>query len=140
MWAFADDWERDGEFDLTVPPDGGVRFLEHQRALYARGRTEPGRIVTYAATHEESAHGHAAAGDFLPVRTLFPNGLPATVYTGDEDDPFDRAQAMIRFQTMAQFAERLGYRSGGRFPHPDWPHIEVENWRDLPVVKEEPTA
>lgn len=42
-----------------------LRTPARQAALYARGRTVPGRIVTKASSHLRSWHGHGLAADII---------------------------------------------------------------------------
>lgn len=44
-----------------------LRDAESQNALYAQGRTKPGRIVTNAKAGQ-SWHNHACAFDFVPIK------------------------------------------------------------------------
>lgn len=145
MQRFADAWQREGTFDLTVPEGGGDRDDALQLVDFAKGRrqlddgtwviTNLAKVVTFARTAIDSAHGHRAAGDLHPVRTTFAtNGLPATVYMGDEEDPIVRTEALRLFQLLGEFAEAHGFEWGGRFPHYDGPHVQVPHWRTLPLV------
>jgi len=142
---FADAWELAGPFDLTVPGTGGNRTDDQQLLLWSKGRTflpntkvwvtsDVSKVVTRARSAADSAHGRGAAGDFHPVRSHFANGLPATVWTGAEEDPLERATAVRRFEALGGFAEKAGLEWGGRFPHFDGPHVQLKNWRALPRV------
>lgn len=57
------------DFGIT----SGVRSTEEQQALYAQGRTAPGRVVTYAdgvrskSNHQAKDDGYGYAVDFAPV-------------------------------------------------------------------------
>ncbi len=142
---FADVWEQTGTFDLTVT--SGARTDADQLVDWAKGRAmnrgiwvimDPKAVVTYAQTAINSAHGHDAGADLHPVRTYFGNGAPATIYTGGETEPGVRAEALKRFRAMGEFAERIGFEWGGRFPHFDGPHLQVPHWRDLPLYKGTP--
>lgn len=44
-----------------------LRDAESQNALYAQGRTKPGKIVTNAKAGQ-SWHNHACAFDFVPIK------------------------------------------------------------------------
>lgn len=94
----------------------GARTVEQQQALYALGRTKPGKIVTYAdgikekSNHQlkEDGFGHAADCAFLDQ-----SGRPSW----DEDFPW---------RAYGECAKAVGLRWGG-----DWttlvdrPHVEL---------------
>jgi peptidoglycan L-alanyl-D-glutamate endopeptidase CwlK len=88
-----------------------VRTPARQAWLYAQGRTRPGVIVTNAADHLRSWHGHGLAVDIVCRRTLW-------------DDP-----AFFRALGRAVAAEGLTW--GGAWPTlPDAPHLQ---WGGCPV-------
>jgi len=93
----------------------GVRTLQQQQALFAQGRTKPGKIVTRAdgiinrsnhQTHDDGA-GHAVDCTFLG-----PDGRPRW----SDDDPWPLYGAMAR---------ALGLKWGGDWQTPDRPHVEL---------------
>jgi peptidoglycan L-alanyl-D-glutamate endopeptidase CwlK len=93
----------------------GLRTTEQQQALFAKGRTAPGSIVTNAdgvtrkSNHQakDDGFGHAADCTFLE------NGKP----TWSEKYPWPAYGAC---------AEAVGLRWGGRFKSlPDKPHVEM---------------
>lgn len=92
----------------------GNRTEEEQAALYAQGRTKPGRIVTNLdGVHRKSNHQGGRAVDCAFVDD------PATkkVETWDERQPWE---------VYGTMAEALGLRWGGRWKSPvDRPHIEL---------------
>lgn len=101
-------------FDLAIVC--GFRTQSEQRALYAKGRTEPGKIVTNARSSDETAHGRGGAVDFCPV-------------LGGKWLWDDKA----KFELVGGYAEARGFVWGGRFSSPiDLDHVEVKLWRDLP--------
>jgi peptidoglycan LD-endopeptidase CwlK len=87
----------------------GLRTVEEQQALFAQGRTKPGKIVTYAdGVKVKSNHqsGRAADLTFLTPDFQVTWKGPWSLF-GDE-------------------AERLGLRWGGRWVKPvDRPHVEL---------------
>jgi hypothetical protein len=154
MQPFFDRLEAVLGFDCTVPEDGGNRDDAIQLRLWAIGRalkhgcdprleanwtvTHRDQVVTYALSAEDSAHGHGGGADVLPVRTLFANGLPATVWLGTEENPADRAEA-VRLQGLVSaearaFLESVPIECGADWPAPktDGDHYQVANWRELP--------
>lgn len=60
----------DSPVDFTIVE--GVRTTERQKELYAKGRTEPGKIVTYAdgvvnkSNHQAREDGYGYAVDLYP--------------------------------------------------------------------------
>jgi peptidoglycan L-alanyl-D-glutamate endopeptidase CwlK len=93
----------------------GVRTLEQQQALYAKGRTAPGPIVTKAdgtivrSNHQPHADGFGHAVDCA----FIVNGRPSW----DEGLPWPLYGAM---------AKALGLRWGGDFKSiVDRPHVEL---------------
>jgi peptidoglycan L-alanyl-D-glutamate endopeptidase CwlK len=60
----------------------GRRTMEEQAALYAKGRTSGGRIVTKARPGE-SYHNHGLAFDWVPIKPAPKN---ADLYAADWDD------------------------------------------------------
>lgn len=129
---FVDWWSGQGPFAIVIVC--GNRTDGEQRALYAQGRTMPGKIVTQARTAAESAHGHSGAIDCLPVRELYSSGGVKLVYTGAELDGAV-AEAIRRLNLMAGLAEESGLVSGRNFPglH-DIDHIEDPDWKSRPLV------
>jgi D-alanyl-D-alanine carboxypeptidase len=95
----------------------GARTLARQQALWAQGRTTPGKIVTYSdgintvSNHQVKSDGLGHAVDSCFV------GL----------DPY-LEQNPAHIQIWAAFGcnlEAMGIKWGGRFPHPDRPHAEL---------------
>lgn len=91
------------------------RSQAEQDALYAQGRTKPGRKVTWTRTsrHSETINGHPAASawDFVPLVS----GKPSWSAT----DP--------AWRIAGEAAEALGLEWGGRWPagKRDMPHIQM---------------
>lgn len=123
-------WQQSGPFDLVIV--FGMRTDEQQRALYAQGRTTPGKIVTNAPDGSSTAHGRGGAIDCQPVRDSA-GDLVKSIWTGDEADPFDRSQAHLRLEQYVKLVKEHGLRSGADFPGlADLPHAEDEDWESLP--------
>lgn len=99
------------ELNAPIFATEGHRVKERQAYLYAIGRTLPGRIVTRARPGE-SMHERGLAIDFAFER---PKGL--NPYVGP-------------WETAGAEAEKLGLVWGGRWKHPDRPHLElaVADW------------
>lgn len=94
----------------------GLRTVERQQALYAQGRTTPGKIVTNCdGIHSKSNHqahtdgfGHACDLAFIP--------------THDCPDPFSPHWPWKEFGTYAQ---SIGLIWGGTFKLVDLDHVEL---------------
>lgn len=137
--AFLEWWEFNGDFDLQIPNNGGVRFDDDrepdgQRWIYAQGRTRPGSIVTDAATADDSAHGHDAANDVYPVRQLTAGGAVAQIFTGEEADVVAREEGRTKFSQVANAARAFGLEVGADFPRVDRPHLQDPKWRTFPLA------
>ena len=110
-------WERFSELmiqraGLAVFPTSTYRDNEMQNALYAKGRTAPGRRVTNAKAGQ-SAHNHRRAVDFA---FRVPKGK-------NPYDPFAKAHVRAAILTSAADAHLV---SGGTFKSlQDWPHLEL---------------
>jgi len=90
------DWSDDRNLDVQLID--GVRSCEEQMALYAQGRTEPGRVVT-------SVPG---------CRSWHVHGRAVGVYAGSWE-PVD-------YYAIGEAWEAMGGRWGGRFG--DYGHLE----------------
>jgi peptidoglycan L-alanyl-D-glutamate endopeptidase CwlK len=102
----------------------GLRTYEEQEALYERGRTLPGGIVT-KARGGQSPHQFYCAVDFCKHA--------GSTYTGKLIPDYRNSQ----YEVLAQEAERLGLESGLRWKFKDSPHIQLPvkahglRWVDL---------
>lgn len=104
--------------DFTIT--SGVRTTEEQKALYAQGRTAPGRIVTYAdgvrnkSNHQAKDDGFGHAVDFVPLPVDWQNPEPFAFVAG----------------WILAHAARMGIpvKWGGFWPKlkKDSPHLELE--------------
>lgn len=91
----------------------GVRSVEQQKALYAKGRTAPGPVVTYAdGVEKRSNHqpridrlGHAVDCVFLV------DGKPSW-------------SVELPWAAYGALGEALGLKWGGKFTMVDCPHLE----------------
>ena len=103
----------------------GLRTIEEQDALYAQGRTKPGKIVT-KAKGGSSLHNYALAFDFVLIYDKDNNGSFETL-VWDENDP--------HWQEVVKAFEAKGWFWGGRFStiH-DAPHLQKTfgyTWQQL---------
>ena len=95
----------------------GVRTVQQQQALYAQGRTTPGKIVTmkdgvkFPSDHQVHADGFGHAVDIAFVPTAARK---------------DAWSDQWPWEAFGEAAEGLGLRWGGRWTHPhDLDHIEL---------------
>jgi len=107
------------------------RSQQEQDALYAQGRTVPGRIVTWTrnslhcATMADGTPG-ARAFDFVPLR----NGVLVwgTHGNGLDDDPTDDDEDDLElWQRCGQIVRAVGLEWGGDWPETnrDMPHAQM---------------
>jgi peptidoglycan L-alanyl-D-glutamate endopeptidase CwlK len=96
----------------------GLRTVAEQQALYARGRTAPGRIVTYAdGVTKPSHHQSGRAVDCV----FLADGKPSWA----EGHPWAAYGAC---------AEAVGLVWGGRWRMRDLPHVELPEDRKAGVT------
>lgn len=113
--AAVDAWLADCKADgLDLLVYCTLRARSEQAALYAQGRTLPGRVVTNAKPGE-SAHNYGLALDFVPLRLGKPDWEPG-------NDLYLRA---IRL-AMAHGLESLAQSS-----FPEWAHIQRHDWKTI---------
>lgn len=92
------------------------RSVEQQNQDYAKGRTAPGSIVTYAKGGE-SFHNYGLAFDVVPVV----NGK--ATYTYD-------------WNKIGLLGKSVGLEWGGDFPHPDRPHFEKKFGNTITMLEQ----
>lgn len=93
-----------------------------QEALYAQGRTTPGKVVT-KARGGDSFHNWRVAFDFLVLR----HGKPVwgTSGNGVDDNPADDEKDDLElWQRAGAIAEAQGLEWGGRWKFRDLPHCQ----------------
>lgn len=88
----------------------GARTRERQEYLYALGRTLPGKIVTHAMPGQ-SLHEKGRAIDFA-----FEKPKGENIWSGP-------------WEAVGALAESAGLVWGGRWSHPDRPHVELKEER-----------
>lgn len=122
--------------------NGGVEVLvtctyrsnEEQAALYAQGRTKPGRIVTRAkpgqsAHNAVDANGKPASRAIDIVPTRYGKALWGTSGDGIDDDPSDdRTDDLEAWQRIGKIGEDCGFNWYGRpdAPFREFPHFELK--------------
>lgn len=115
-------WQMAGPFPITIPEYGGLRAdAVAQEKLFAAH-------VSRAKTLEETPHGRGGAIDAYPA-ILDPRG---EYVTGIELD-YAKPETKVKFHRYGDLAEAHGLSWGGRWAgFPDYPHVEVPDWRSLP--------
>jgi len=107
--------EAEEALDITLRIVEGLRTIDEQNALYAQGRTTPGKIVT-RAKGGSSYHNYGLAIDLVEIKDLKANW------------DFD-------YKKLLPWAQKYGFTWGGSFKSIlDKPHFEKtfgNNWRDL---------
>lgn len=88
-----------------------LRTREEQAALWAQGRTTPGRIVTWAKPGT-SLHEFGRAFDVVPLR----GGVPVWGTSGADG---------ALWQLVGEIGEGVGLTWGGRWAKPDRPHFQL---------------
>jgi peptidoglycan L-alanyl-D-glutamate endopeptidase CwlK len=103
-----------GELGFMMMVTDGVRTVAQQQALYAQGRTAPGRIVTQADGVRVRSHHQPHADDWGHAvdMAFVVDGQPSWA----ESNPWPLYGAMGR---------ALGLRWGGDWQTPDRPHMEL---------------
>ncbi|AJD91524.1 hypothetical protein JMA_22070 [Jeotgalibacillus malaysiensis] len=108
---------------INVQISSGLRTHAEQNALYAKGRTAPGNIVTNARAGQ-SVHNYGLAVDYF-----------LTNHTGTTATWTVNAQ----WRRVAAIAKSMGFTWGGDWTSfPDAPHLEYTKgltWRDLQAGK-----
>lgn len=93
----------------------GRRTISQQNALYAQGRTKPGKVVTNAKGGQ-SAHNFGLAADLWPLKNR----------------DFDWSANQSVFKIMADIAQEMGLTAGFYFKSiHDAPHVEDPSWKDM---------
>lgn len=100
-----------------------LRDNESQAALYAQGRTTPGKIVTNAKAGQ-SMHNYACAFDIVPLR--FGKPVWGTKGNGIDNDPSDDEKDDLElWQRVGAIGKSCGLEWGGYWSKfPDMPHFQ----------------
>ena len=92
------------------------RTMAQQRAIFAQGRTTPGKVVSNAKPGQ-SAHNFGYAVDLWPMKADGKN--------------FDWGAKISLFKTMGAIAAELGLTWGGSFRTLfDGAHVESPKWKE----------
>ncbi|MFD1424307.1 M15 family metallopeptidase [Laceyella tengchongensis] len=96
----------------------GFRSFAKQDRLYAKGRTEPGRVVTYAQGGE-SYHNYGLAVDFA----LYDPKRKRLSWDVEKDG---NGNGVPDWEEVVQEAKALGFAWGGDWKgFKDYPHLEM---------------
>lgn len=110
------------------------RDFESQNALYAQGRTKPGRIVTNAKAGD-SYHNHRVAFDVVPLR----HGKPVWGTSGDgiDNNPADDERDDLElWQRVGAIGESIGLEWAGRWKRfREFPHFQFTGGLSLADFK-----
>jgi len=100
----------------------GLRTMEEQAALFAIGRSKPGKIVTKARPGE-SYHNHGLAFDWVPMKPA----AKVDLFQADWDD-----------ETAFKLGERVGITFGLNAISWETGHLQdcrYASWRDIPQAE-----
>lgn len=118
--------------NICIRVTQGLRTPAEQTALFAQGRTAPGRIVTNSRAFQ-SFHNYGLAFDFALMYDRDGNGIYETV-SWDTKLDFDKNGKADWMCVVSDF-KALGFVWGGDFRSmPDSPHFERTfgfTWREL---------
>lgn len=95
-----------------------LRTSEDQAALYAQGRTRPGKVVT----NSKPGHSWHEVGRAFDIAFKTP----------DNEVTWDGPWEMVGI-----LGESQGLSWGGHWPHPDRPHFEYRNHLTLAQAQEQ---
>lgn len=94
----------------------GRRTMAEQRAIYAQGRTAPGKVVSNAFPGS-SAHNYGLAADLAPLNVNL-QGI-------------DWNANRVLWENMADVAVEMGLTAGYYFKTIfDAPHVECASWKE----------
>lgn|SRR5574344_313298 len=97
-----------------------LRTVSEQNALYAKGRTAPGCIVTNATgTKFSSMHQWGVAFDFYINMDVDGDGKIS-------DDLYNNSTAL--FNKVGKIGQSIGLEWGGAWSIHDLPHFQLPNW------------
>lgn len=140
MQIMAEDFQKACASDAWLKSNGievlitcTYRSNNEQANIYAQGRTEPGRIVTWAkpgqSKHNATINGRPASGafDVVPLR----HGKPVWGTAGngiDEDPADDETDDLEAWQRIGEIGEAVGLEWAGRWSKGkrEFPHFQMK--------------
>ena len=98
----------------------GYRSMDEQRKLYAKGRSEPGKIVTYAK-EGQSYHNYGLAFDWVPLKE---NPKNNGYYESDweNDEAYEMGEEIGKTLNLVSLKWETGHLQDGRY----------KTFRDIP--------
>lgn len=112
---------------IRIAITDGFRSEAEQNALYRKGRSAPGNIVTNAKGGQ-SYHNYGLAIDFA-IRTKKGKVLWDTAYDGNRNGKSD-------WMEVVGIAKRLGFSWGGDWESfPDYPHLQMDFGLSIPELQ-----
>lgn len=111
---------------ITIGISECVRTVAEQDALYAKGRTMPGKIVTKAKGNTYSSmHQWGVAFDFYLKMDVDGDGSVS-------DDAFNNSTEL--FNKVGKIGQSIGLEWGGAWKSmKDLPHFQLPNWGSTPA-------
>lgn len=111
---------------ITIGISECVRTVAEQDALYAKGRTMPGKIVTKAKGNTYSSmHQWGVAFDFYLKMDVDGDGSVS-------DDAFNNSAEL--FNKVGKIGQSIGLEWGGAWKSmKDLPHFQLPNWGSTPA-------
>ena len=97
----------------------GRRTMEEQTALYALGRTSPGKVVTKARAGE-SYHNYGLAFDWVPLK-ISPKNPELYVADWDDETAFRLGEHVGQSFELAAISWETGHLQAAEYP----------SWRDI---------
>lgn len=114
------------EAGITIMIGECLRTKAEQDALYAQGRTKPGKIVTNAkGSTYSSMHQWGVAVDFYLKMDVDGDGSAS-------DDTFNNSTSL--FNKVGKIGQSIGLEWGGSWKSmKDLPHFQLPNWGSTPT-------
>lgn len=107
-----------GKAGITILITDGFRSIDEQNAIYAKGRTTEGKVVTQVQGGH-SYHNYGLAIDFA-LRTKKGEVVWDMEYDGNKNGQAD-------WMEVVEIAKGLGFSWGGDWENfPDYPHLQMD--------------
>ena len=105
---------------ITIGISECLRTVAEQDALYAKGRTAPGSIVTNCkGSSYSSMHQWGVAFDFYLIMDVDGDGKTS-------DDAYNDKTRL--FEKVGKIGQSIGLEWGGLWKTPDKPHFQLPDW------------
>ncbi|MFC2543207.1 MAG: M15 family metallopeptidase, partial [Leptotrichia hofstadii] len=115
-------------FDFRIT--SGARTTEEQKALFALGRTKPGKIVTYTngvtskSNHQIKSDGFGHAVDIFPCGVI-ENGVYRK-FTSEEGYDEKKLKLIANHILAVAKSKNVNVEWGGNWKMKDTPHFELK--------------